>query len=255
MPKILAIDAGNTRVKWGLFNADNTMLESGACLKTDIAKIQLPAATRIVASNVAGERIQHQLESMFSQQASVHWISAKANACGVSNAYSPPEKLGTDRWAALIAAWHITRAPCVVVNAGTALTIDALSVNAGHGAFIGGMIMPGMHLMQQSLGLSTAQLPVPQLTVPQAESPLIFATNTADAMRAGALNAACGAILQMVAALKTQCQQAPLIIISGGDAAMIQQQFSADVTNTVLIVDNLVLQGLLFIHHADAEKT
>lgn len=119
MSKILTIDAGNTRVKWGLFNADGTLLENGVCLNTAISQAKLPVSSRIVISNVAGLHIRNQLESILPNEVSIYWITAKADKCGVKNCYEQPEKLGTDRWAAIIAAWHIKQAPCVVVNAGT----------------------------------------------------------------------------------------------------------------------------------------
>ena len=170
---ILAIDVGNTRVKWGLFNTAGVMLEQGDCLNADLATAVLPDATRVVISNVAGNAIQAQLTSLLSKStATIHWIRAQANACGVNNGYDKPATLGTDRWAALIAAWHIKQAPCVVVNAGTAVTIDALSMpphnnyggnnqtgNKNQAEFIGGLILPGLNLMQHSLGHATALLP------------------------------------------------------------------------------------------------
>jgi type III pantothenate kinase len=250
MSKILTIDAGNTRVKWGLFNADGTLLDNGACLNTAISQAKLPAARRIVISNVAGLHIRNQLESILPNEASIYWITANADECGVKNWYEQPEKLGTDRWAAIIAAWHIMQAPCVVVNAGTAVTIDALNEK---GEFIGGMILPGIHLMQQSLGVATAQLPT--ITSEKSAKAVnnlyqeIFAKNTADAMRAGAINAACGAVMQMHAALAIQCKKTPYIFISGGNAQLIKDNLLGDVTNLALIVDNLVLRGLYLIEN------
>jgi type III pantothenate kinase len=248
MSKILTIDAGNTRVKWGLFNADGTLLENGTCLNTSISQAKLPVANRIIISNVAGLHIRNQLESILPNGISIYWITANADECGVKNRYEQPEKLGTDRWAAIIAAWHIKQAPCVVVNAGTAVTIDALNQK---GEFIGGMILPGIYLMQQSLGFATAQLPT--ITSEISTSAVnnlyqdIFAKNTADAMRAGAINAACGAVMQMHAALAIQCKKTPYIFIGGGNAQLIKDNLWGDVTNLALIVDNLVLRGLYII--------
>ncbi len=248
MSKILAIDAGNTRVKWGLFNTDGTLLENGACLNNAITQAKLPEANRIVISNVAGSHIKNQLISILPKQAPVHWITAKSSDCGVSNSYSQPEKLGTDRWAALIAAWHIKQTLCVVVNAGTAVTIDALNKK---GEFLGGMILPGIQLMQQSLGIATAQLPsISSDKSTQADKNQyqdIFAKNTVEAMHAGAVHAACGAVLQMHARLAMLSKAIPYILISGGNAQLIKDNLLGDVTNQALIVDNLVLRGLYLI--------
>jgi len=261
MNYLLAIDAGNTRVKWGLFDANGTLLVNGACLNAEIVYTKLPAAARIIISNVAGEYIKKQLEEILPKHIPTHWITAKANECGVSSHYDQPEKLGTDRWAALVAAWHIKQRSCVVVNAGTALTIDALTSNNGEGEFIGGMILPGIHLMQQSLGVATAQLPNIQ-SEKSASSVTnqyqdIFAKNTADAMRSGAINAACGAIKQMhtvLVALNPESKQAPYIFISGGNAQLIKDNLLSDVTNLALIVDNLVLRGLYLIDNFAPEN-
>ena len=251
----LAIDAGNTRVKWGLFDASGNVLENGACLNADLAITKLPEASRVVVSNVAGPAVKAQLISLLPKNTPIQWAVAQPHACDVSNHYGQAAMLGTDRWAALIAAWHLKQAPCVVVNAGTAVTIDALSVklqsNDNQAEFIGGLILPGLILMQQSLGLATAQLPklalAPLLIEKSATD--IFAKNTTDAIYAGALYAIIGAITQMADALKARCKQTPCIVISGGDAPAIYQQLikkNPDIASTqqVVIVDNLVLLGL-----------
>lgn len=235
---ILTIDAGNTRVKWGLFDAAGNLLEQGACMHVELTSLRLPAANEAMISNVAGNGMETQLKALLNHT-KIHWVVAKASACGVKNSYAKPETLGTDRWAALIAAWHIQHASCVVVNAGTAVTIDALTSD---GEFIGGLILPGLNLMQQSLGLATAQLPT--LCAPPMQDLSIFAGNTADAIHAGALYAVSGAVSQMVQALQLHGKQVPAVIISGGDADLIKKHLTSDVTKQVLIVDNLVLQGL-----------
>ncbi|MDP1657934.1 MAG: type III pantothenate kinase [Methylotenera sp.] len=253
---LLTIDCGNTRTKWAVFNATGEVCNQDACLNAEISTIDFsPIALgyeRVVISNVAGERCTAELIKKISPyKLPVHWIKSTSQICDVLNRYSKPETLGTDRWAALIATWHIKQAPCVVVNAGTAVTIDALTTDAltttnNQAEFIGGLILPGFNLMQQSLGGATARLPMPA-SANSAQSPDIFAKNTADAMRIGALKAISGAIKLMADALEAQCQHPPTIIISGGNAQTIKDNLSGDVTNQVLIVDNLVLRGLFLI--------
>ena len=243
---ILAIDAGNTRVKWGLFDKAGNITNQGACLHTELAQLTLPAASKTVISNVAGNGVETHLRSLLHQHDNVQVITSQAVACGVQNHYTLPAKLGTDRWAALIAAWHLKQAPCVVVNAGTAVTIDALE----NAMFNGGLIIPGMDLMQQSLYLATAQLPI-QAARDDVEID-ILARNTHDAIFAGALYAISGAIIQMAQTLHAKTQHAPWILISGGNAAIIHRHVlkaysTVDVTSHAVIVDNLVLQGLFLL--------
>ena len=265
----LAIDAGNTRIKWGLFNADGIIIEQGACLHAALSMLSLPVAARIVVSNVADTQIQAQLKALLATHVAIHWITAQPEACGVNNHYENPKSLGSDRWAALIAAWHIKQAPCVVVNAGTAVTIDALSVQPNAyqntAAFIGGLILPGFDLMQHSLGIATAKLPkklVKLDNTTQDESTKkidMFAKNTTNAIYAGALYAITGAIKAMVRELGEQTKKLPYIVISGGNAAIIYAQLHQDyptgkMTKGLFIVDNLVLQGLFLLDNSNTFK-
>lgn len=262
---LLTIDAGNTRTKWVVFNTDGVMTNYGACLNHELSTVNFQPAylgySRVIISNVAGKQHATLLAELLSPYAlPVNWIKASSQACSVTNHYTSPESLGSDRWAALIAAWYIKKSPCIVVNAGTAVTIDALDLqpnntsesNESFGAFIGGLILPGLSLMQQSLGLATAQLPkISEESNPPAQTHTdIFATNTADAIQSGAIHAIVGAITLMTQALHTQSKQMPAIIISGGNAEVIYKYMVTRVTSPVSIVDNLVLQGLFLLENA-----
>ncbi|OIR17775.1 type III pantothenate kinase [mine drainage metagenome] len=260
---LLTIDAGNTRTKWAVFSADGVMQNYGACLNNMLTAADLSPSTlgykRVIISNVAGEQHATLLSEKLSAFAiPVQWLKASSEACDVMNRYVPPESLGCDRWAALISAWHSQLAPCVVVNAGTAVTIDALNVqnplphHNHRGEFIGGLILPGLILMQQSLGLATAQLAKASLEASATTKihSVIFAKNTLEAIQSGALHAIIGAITLMAHELHTLSQQSPAIIISGGNAKAIYDSLVGRVTNQVLIVDNLVLQGLYLLENS-----
>ncbi len=256
---LLTIDAGNTRTKWAVFNQAGNIVNNGACDNNALSSTDFSALKfeRVTVSNVAGEQHAALLaEKLAPYTATVCWIKATSEVCGVSNQYTLD--LGADRWAALIAAWHLKHVPCVVVNAGTAVTIDALSIeqnSVNHQAvFIGGLILPGLNLMQQSLGLATAQLPKFNAVTDSAEylTADIFAKNTADAIYSGALHAITGAIALMAHELHCQCKQLPFILLSGGNAPVIYQQLIeqnlvVQMAQQVIIVDNLVLQGLFLL--------
>ena len=180
----------------------------------------------------------------------VHWIVAAADACGVKNSYSNPQQLGTDRWAALIAAWQHYHAPCVVANAGTALTVDALALDeeTQQGIFLGGLIVPGFRLMQESLTQGTAGI----AALPGHSQD--FPANTGDALHTGALSAMAGAVESMLVKLQQHEGCQPRCIVSGGDAALLAEALSSRASsrsrgmeNNLVIADNLVLQGLLLL--------
>ena len=153
---ILAVDCGNSRVKWGLHDG-NAWLRTGTVPLSGIESLKnawrnIPPAATIVVANVAGPSVRKRLERVFSRKKNVIWPRAKRSQCGVRNGYGKPAQLGADRWAALVAARSLVRGACLVVVAGTATTVDALKSD---GTFAGGLILPGLELMKRSLAQST----------------------------------------------------------------------------------------------------
>ena len=242
---ILAIDAGNSRTKWGVFDQANSIRAHGNILNTHLQSEPTPAlwseCERIVISNVAGEMVARQLRLLLgSLKPTQHWIQASEFAAGVKNHYAQASQLGVDRWAAIVAAWQLTGSPCVVVNAGTALTIDALAADDdATGIFLGGVIVPGLRLLQQSLFQGTAGI---------AEFPggwQDFPQNTGDAVHTGALSAMAGAVMGAIDRLAKQQNVTPRCIITGGDALVLADVLGRQLERRqILIEEHLVLQGL-----------
>ncbi len=250
---ILTIDAGNSRLKWGVFDSAGELKAHGICPNAELgseAPVAWRACKRAAISNVAGEAIAEKINVLLRPLAMpVHWIAASAKACSVINSYTQPQQLGADRWAALVAAWQHYHAPCVVVNAGTALTVDALGTDkiAGHGIFLGGLIAPGFSLMQASLAQGAAGIGV------LAGSCHDFPTNTGDALYTGALSAMVGTVESMMVKLQRREAQSPRCVVSGGDATLLAEALKGGgMENNVVIADNLVLQGLLELERESA---
>src|SRR5512135_1450322 len=210
---ILAIDAGNSRVKWGWYdgrqwlNLATVSLIEFAASSHDInpfaATHENPA--RIVISNVAGDGA-HQLlvnwTSIF--EAEPLWLKGEPARCGVRSLYERPEQLGPDRWASLIAARALEPGrACLVVNAGTCTTIDMLSAG---GEFTGGLILPGIELMRFVLHEHTGRLPL------QEGSFVAAPRRTADAIETGCRLAQAGAVERMYGAMAPGA----LCLVSGG---------------------------------------
>jgi len=236
---LLAIDAGNSRVKWGLHDG-STWLERGVAATSDGAAIAhafaaVPAADRIVAANVAGEEAAHRIALAIERfGVEPHWVVSRDEQCGVRSSYAQPARLGPDRWAALIAARNLYEGPCVVVNAGTTMTVDALTAE---GVFLGGYIVPGYNVMRQALSRNTALLKL------QEGSFSFFPDNTGDAISSGALNALAGAVDRMAEYMLDTGEGEAVIVLSGGDAPLLTGVLSGRVE----VRDNLVLEGLLCI--------
>ncbi len=260
----LLIDAGNTQIKlavadeggWRLL-ASLPTAQAGE-LSRYLAEFEQEAGDvrQVWVSNVAGTEVTRLVESLCALR---HWpvqfITSQAVQGGVRNGYADPVQLGCDRWAALIAARHRIKSACLVVNCGTATTIDALS---GNGEFLGGLILPGVTLMQRSLTNATAALQMAQGAY------AAFPQNTADALLSGAIQASCGAIQRQYSLL---ADVAAPVLLSGGAAHMLLPhllkmemtgyEVSPDacfkLNLPVQMMDNLVLQGLLLIAQGAGE--
>lgn len=234
---LLVIDAGNSRIKWGLWE-DRGFVAQGAVLtgRVDDLADALHALARFgraVGSNVAGAAVQTQIEQVLGRWGvRLEWIRSQASQCGVVNGYADPAQLGTDRWAALVGAHARFAEACIVVNVGTAVTIDALNAD---GRFLGGLILPGIDLMASSLSSGTARL---SREPGRFEG---FPTSTANAIHSGALQGICGAIERMERALTAT--EHVRIVMSGGGAEVVAAQFGRPVT----VAADLVLGGLVAI--------
>ncbi len=239
----LLVDIGNSRVKWACLKRGPLQTHAFARSKTGI-KASLTRHWRDLAdidavyvSNVAGPHIAHD----FTQWCEQHWsvsptfIQAEAKKFGVINGYDIPETLGVDRWLVMIAARQQCRQTVCVIDCGTALTIDVITQQGTHQ---GGLIIPGLTLMKQSLYQGTAQLsevkPITQ------EGFKILATNTDNAIQTGTLYAVSATLEHIMADLNTQFADGIHFILTGGDAKQISQLLSSPVSCS----PDLVMKGL-----------
>lgn len=169
-PRLL-IDAGNSRVKWAVVAADGTHLAVGALSHAESDSREwaaeatahwasLPAPCGAWLSNVAGDAAAARIAALVQTQwpgLPLTTIRARERQCGVTNSYTTPHALGSDRWAGMIGAHAAFPGEhLLIATFGTATTVEALRAD---GCFVGGLIAPGWSLMMRSLGEHTAQLP------------------------------------------------------------------------------------------------
>lgn len=227
---ILLVDIGNSRLKWATTNGER--IDVGASVD-----YRYPGylSTLQQAWNCIGLPRQIAVASVTSPQiladileltqllwpGVLPWLAqAKACALGVQNAYPQPEKLGVDRWLALVAAHRDYGGDLCVVDCGTAITVDAVTAGGVH---LGGLIAPGLWTMKQALLANTAALRV--------DDDLPFsslAVDTSHAIVNGALLAAAGLIETVMRRLGSGFR----LIVTGGDASavvsVLQAQFMVD---------------------------
>ena len=243
----LAIDVGNTRLKWALYETPDrqaTLLAQGAEFLENIDKLadgawaSLPAPDTMLGCIVAGDALKRRVqEQMEIWDVEPRWVVSRSAEAGLTNGYDFPARLGADRWVAMIGAWHRSLSqgparPMVVVMVGTAVTVEAIDTQ---GKFLGGLILPGHGIMLRALESGTAGLHVPTGEVCE------FPTNTSDALTSGGTFAIAGAVERMVQHVRTHCGADPKCIMTGGAGWKMAPSMSVQFE----LVDNLIFDGLL----------
>ncbi len=235
----LLVDIGNSRLKWGIEEAG--LIHQAEAIDYRHVSIRdelqqawygLTAPRKLAIASVGAKQVLDEV----SELAYDLWPAldlliplATANAFSVSNAYRQPEKLGIDRWLAMLAAHHYYPGHCCIVDCGTAITIDMIDADGRH---LGGLICPGLRSMKKALEADTVVLNM----ISQQHISAELADNTAAAIDSGTLLAAVGLIEVVIGRQAMPCQ----LILSGGDAEAVAGQLQ----HAVIIDPALVLKGL-----------
>jgi len=237
----LLFDIGNSRLKWslvvdgqGALLAQGAAAHGGAPVATlDALPSDLPAPAAIWIANVTGdalgEPVAHALHARWGVTPA--FARVRRECAGLVVAYEEPQRLGVDRWLAMLALWAERRGPFVVAGCGTALTFDAVDAAGQH---LGGIIAPGLLTAQQAvLGATRFASGAPQM--PSDDS---LGRNTEACVRQGALHACAGLIERLA---RRHAGPDALRILTGGDAGIIAACIDGDWRQR----DDLVQRGLL----------
>ena len=248
---LLALDVGNTRLKWALYDAPRVggqPLAQGAQFLENIEALAegdwsaLPAPSHVLGCIVAGDAVKRRVEEQLEQwDVTPQWVVSSSAEAGLTNGYDHPARLGSDRWVAMIGARQRLMQqgrprPCIVVMVGTAVTVEALDIS---GRFLGGIILPGHGIMLRALESGTAGLHVPTGEVRD------FPTNTSDALTSGGTFAISGAVQRMVENLRSHCGEDPVVYMTGGAG----WKMAPSMSTPCELVDSLIFDGLLEIAH------
>lgn len=228
----LLIDQGNTRLKFCTWDGKSFHLPEPA--ETELPQF-LAAKSEISEAWVSSVRHQEEHEKL-SQLLSQHNIRTKF-ACtldsqfGLQNSYPETSQMGVDRWLAMLGIWCEYKRGFILVDAGTALTMDYVD---NQGVHRGGHIIPGLTLMQRSLVTMTDRI---NLHIETAPSDTDWASNTADAVQKGSL----AVVVAYIEAMCSKLSQKHSLYLAGGDATIIKQHLDIN----AIIVNNLVFKGLV----------
>lgn len=249
----LLFDAGNSRFKWALVR-DGRLGRQQAVARTDLRGFsewlaRAPAVDQVVGVSVAGPATERALRKALRAAECPRpvFITGSAAAAGVRSAYARPDRLGADRWAAAIAAWHMAgcyRTVCAA-SIGTALTLDLVDQDGHHR---GGLIAPGPALMLDSLlsrtaGIATrAALDGPGGRRRRDAKPLVppLTGTTSSAIEEGCLAAAAGFIDRTINQVTRRLGVRPVLFVTGGASTPVIERLRS----ACRPVDELVLRGV-----------
>ncbi len=228
----LLIDAGNTRVKWALHDGagfDGRFLATGEAIhavdnaipdmigqvEAALADNQSEQLSEIAVVSVGGADLRADMVAALSERFHVdpRMLLSESGFGRLVNGYSDPEQLGADRWIAMIGAAASPIGSICLVDAGTAITVDVVDAAGAH---LGGIILPGISLMQESLFERTGDIGrfAQRERSDAAEAGL--GRGTLAAVHHGALHAAAGAVRSVCSA-----RHVDQLLITGGDAELL----------------------------------
>jgi type III pantothenate kinase len=245
---ILVIDVGNTRLKWAWLTSTGLSDQQAVVHRDAKPGIWTSAVfesgqhpRRVLVSNVAGPLMAKTLIRLTKKvfRVKIEFVTAAPEFHGLTNGYLDPSLLGADRWLGLIGAWTKTRSALCVVDVGTAVKVDSVDANGHH---LGGLIVPGIHMMRDALMKRTSDIAKAAMhSTPSLAG--VLANNTIGAVSRGAVFALAGMADRAAELIERSTGIKPKLFITGGDAGMI----TGTMRSHGEIVPDLVLQGLAVI--------
>lgn len=226
----LVADVGNTRIKWGRC-LPGAIRESASLSPEDpvawAAQLDAWGMRQPSSCVVTGvhPRRRDVLAAWLSEQGHRVIVLDDSRQLPLSVLLEHPERVGVDRLlnAVAVNSRRPTGVPAIVVDAGSAVTVDWLDEQ---GAFRGGAILPGIRLMAKALHNYTALLPLVEI---REGLPKLPGASTPAAMQAGIFWAVAGGIRSLVAELAARALHLPQTWVAGGDASLLLAALGADV--------------------------
>ncbi|WP_328187345.1 type III pantothenate kinase [Marinobacter sp. OP 3.4] len=241
----LLIDAGNTRIKWQLRDKGQVLRSGAGLLESeqlfdDISPAHWRKLSSVAVSTVRSEAARHELESTIAihTRQPVRFFWTREAFGSLTCAYEDASTMGADRWHALVGAWDLIGGACVVVDAGSAITVDWIDDKGRH---TGGYILPGRDMMVASLRQSTARV---LFDDSQAALDTTPGRSTAECVFHG--------VSWLIQALASELgrQAAIPVLVTGGDGPLIKKALDNAVPDSVPVsrlCPGLVFDGLALV--------
>ncbi len=234
----LLIDIGNTRIKWQQRDDKDILLTDSILVEEfmDIDFSSIKSIDKIIVSNVNHSVVLDKLKEILSKFKCPIIETKPISNEYLINDYEDRKTLGIDRWLTALGAWKLYQRPLLVINAGTAITIDLIELDRESKAhFKGGMILPGVAISLAVLNNSTNLI---DTEIGKSHYPSL---NTKDAVTTGIMTSIQGAI-------NLVCRKLPSslpILLTGGDASLIFEQAEDDWKSRIKLEGDLIFEGLM----------
>ena len=239
---MILLDCGNSQIKaqcWrsGLRqeNFSHAYTEDWENVLTDWLEAQ--AARQCYLCSVLDSTRQGRLDALLAGffPNAIARLGSEAEAFGVVNGYTNPAQLGVDRWLALLAAADLVGGDCMIIDAGSAITLDLLDSQQKH---LGGAILPGCHTSLDDFKRIFNHI---DFSAPEIRDCAEPGSSTVAAIQIDYVNSSIEALSDLVERWSTRLSEKPTILLAGGDAYRVQRELH----QSSRIVPDLVFRGML----------
>lgn len=250
---LLVIDVGNTNTVMGLFDGDTVVMDFRIRTETRTTEdeFNVLAAGLFLNEKISFDDIKNTIiSSVVPQMMNIleafcrkylghapHWVDHESVKKNMPILYDNPSEVGADRIVNSIAAYERHKKSLIVIDFGTATTLDVISEK---GEYLGGVIIPGVMISSEALFQRTSKLPRVDLLKPPVS---VVGKNTADSIKSGIIYGYASMIDGMVDKISKEESLNPLVIATGGLAPLIN-----NVSDRIEKVESsLTLEGLKII--------
>ena len=243
---ILVVDIGNTRIKWACVSG-RELVDPGEAVHERIPGAALESLAeaapgrpdRVVAVNVAGEGFVAAFTKMVKRRWDLapEFVNTEHRGHGVRCAYADPSRMGSDRWVALIAGFRLAAGAACVIDAGTAVTLDAVDSRGRH---LGGLILAGPRVIATALDRQTSGIGETRGRSRPARGAAVLGSSTDEAVAKGAMLGLSGGLDRAVSAVAGELDEQPAVYLTGGDATRLSPWLATPCEYR----PHLVLEGL-----------
>ena len=239
---ILEVDYGNTRLKWRLLGALSLECAARGAAENlqelmlslrEIENLELNFC-RVCSVRAAADNVKLTALITDTYGVVVEYARSEKTLAGVRNGYKNEAQLGVDRWLAVVAAYVQTQSACLVIDCGTAITVDYVRADGVH---LGGCIAPGLRLMSSSLSCNT-QL-VSDISSVVEDEQLVVGSSTQVAVGLGIRSMLTGFVREQLRAAEAELGSIFVVLSTGGDSGLLSA-----VDQRIFLDEDLVFAGL-----------